>query len=70
MENQHSWIPRIDMKFDSVDEVWNFWVAYGGIATFDSRKQYNKKEKQMECRLEAGLCVQRLVLEKKIQEII
>jgi hypothetical protein len=45
MENQPSWIPRIGMKFDSVDEAWNFWVAYGGIATFDARKQYNKKEK-------------------------
>jgi hypothetical protein len=45
MENQPSWIPRIGMNFDSVDETWNFWVAYGGIATFDSRKQYNKKEK-------------------------
>jgi hypothetical protein len=23
-ENQPSWMPRIDMKFDSVDEAWNF----------------------------------------------
>jgi hypothetical protein len=38
-------MPRIDMKFDSVDEVWEFWVAYGGIVGFDARKQYNNKTK-------------------------
>jgi hypothetical protein len=39
---------RIGMKFDSVVEAWNFWVAYGGIAAFDSRKQYNNKRKTYE----------------------
>jgi hypothetical protein len=40
MENQPSWMPRIDMKIDSVDEAWN-----SGIVGFDARKQYNNKRK-------------------------
>jgi hypothetical protein len=63
-------MPRIDMKFDSVDEACDFWVAYGGIVGFDAKKQYNNKKKQMECLLQVGLCVQRLVLKDKIQETI
>jgi hypothetical protein len=38
-------MPRIDMKFDSVDEACDFWVAYGGIVGFDAKKQYNNKRK-------------------------
>jgi hypothetical protein len=34
MENQPSWMPRIGMEFDSVDEAWDFWVAYSGIVGF------------------------------------
>ena len=70
MENQPSWVPSIGMKFNSVEQAWNFWVSYGGMVGFDARKQYNNKRKRMEYPLQADLCVQRLVLEKKIQEII
>jgi hypothetical protein len=45
MENQPCWMSRIGMKFDSVGEAWDFWVAYCGIVGFDARKQYNNKRK-------------------------
>jgi hypothetical protein len=45
MENQPSWMPKIGMKFNSVGEAWDFWVAYCGIVGFDVRKQYNNKRK-------------------------
>jgi hypothetical protein len=39
------WMPRIGMKFDSNDDAWNFWVAYGGTVGFDTRKQNNNISK-------------------------
>jgi hypothetical protein len=45
MENQPSWVPSIGMKFNSVEQAWNFWVSYGGMVGFDARKQYNNKRK-------------------------
>jgi hypothetical protein len=36
---------RIGVKIDSVDEAWDFWVAYGGIAAFDPKKHYNNERK-------------------------
>jgi hypothetical protein len=33
------------MKFNSVEQAWNFWVSYGGMVGFDARKQYNNKRK-------------------------
>jgi hypothetical protein len=38
-----SWMPSIGMKFNTVDDAWNFWISYGGVVGFDVRKQYNNK---------------------------
>ncbi|XP_057771200.1 protein FAR1-RELATED SEQUENCE 5-like [Salvia miltiorrhiza] len=38
--------PRIGMQFDSLDEVWMFWVQYGGKSGFGVRKHYSNKNKK------------------------
>ncbi|XP_045791852.1 protein FAR1-RELATED SEQUENCE 5-like [Trifolium pratense] len=37
--------PSVGMKFDSVNEAWEFWAAYGKEKGFGVRKQYTNKRK-------------------------
>lgn len=32
-------IPRVGVEFDSIDEVWKFWLYYGKAIGFGVRKQ-------------------------------
>ncbi|XP_028775905.1 protein FAR1-RELATED SEQUENCE 5-like [Neltuma alba] len=39
-------IPRLDRKFDNIEESWKFWKAYGRRTGFSIRKQsFNKCKK-------------------------
>jgi hypothetical protein len=40
-----SWVPQIAMKFDTLDEAWNFWEYYGGRSGFGVRKRWILKSK-------------------------
>lgn len=38
-------VPQVGMKFQSVDEAWKFWEAYGSHTGFEVRKRYTNKRK-------------------------
>jgi hypothetical protein len=38
-------VPQLGMKFQSVDEAWKFWKAYGSHIGFEVRKRYINKRK-------------------------
>ena len=31
-------IPEVGMEFNTIDEAWMFWIAYGGQKGFEVRK--------------------------------
>ena len=37
--------PQVGLRFKNSDEVWQFWVAYGGRSGFDVRKRYTNYNK-------------------------
>jgi hypothetical protein len=41
-------VPQLGMKFQSVDEAWKFWKAYGSRIGFEVRKRYINKRKSDE----------------------
>ncbi|KAM3275488.1 hypothetical protein ACQJBY_044076 [Aegilops geniculata] len=40
-----TWIPQLGMKFDTLDEAWNFWGYYGGRMGFSIRQRYKNISK-------------------------
>jgi hypothetical protein len=38
-------IPEVGMEFNTIDEAWMFWIAYGGQKGFEVRKSYTNKRK-------------------------
>ncbi|KAK9684739.1 hypothetical protein RND81_10G228600 [Saponaria officinalis] len=45
MDSSENWIPYIGQQFDSIEQAWNFWEAYGRKMGFDVRKKYNNTDK-------------------------
>lgn len=39
MDSKIVWKPQIGMEFNSIDDAWNFWSAYGAKIGFGVRKQ-------------------------------
>ncbi|XP_030924635.1 protein FAR1-RELATED SEQUENCE 5-like [Quercus lobata] len=37
--------PRVGMKFDTLEDAWEFWLKYGRQVGFDVRKHYINKSK-------------------------
>ena len=40
-----SLLPEVGMEFNTIEEVWMFWIRYGGQEGFEVRKRYTKKRK-------------------------
>ena len=40
-----SWKPQLGMKFDNLDEAWDFWRYYGGRMGFSVRKRFTTRSK-------------------------
>ena len=38
--------PRVRMKFDTLEDAWEFWLKYGRQMGFDVRKHYINKSKK------------------------
>ena len=38
--------PRVCMKFDTLEDAWEFWLKYGRQMGFDVRKHYINKSKK------------------------
>jgi len=36
-------VPHVGMEFGNSNEVWAFWLSYGGQQGFDVRKRYTNK---------------------------
>ena len=40
-----SLLPEVGMEFNTIEEVWMFWIRYGGQEGFEVRKRYTNKRK-------------------------
>jgi zinc finger SWIM domain-containing protein 3 len=38
-------MPKVGMEFNTIDEAWMFWIAYGGQKGFEVTKRYTNKRK-------------------------
>ena len=65
-----SFLPQVGMEFSGTDEVWMFWISYGGQKGFEVKKVTQIKENQMGRLGATYMFVQMKAIERKIKGII